>query len=1120
MNKKLSWGYYANFPPIPKKFIQVMKLSVLLTFLLSVNMMASVYSQKTRFDLDIKDQTVRDVLKTIEGESRFRFFYNDEFKDLDKKLTIAVSDLPIDSILASVLDDTDVSYKVLDNNFIVLTPKSLMQQRQISGTVTDEKGNPMPGVTITVKGSSTGTLTDAEGKYILPNTDPGSTLLFSFVGMTSQEIAANNQSTINVVMQVKAVGLDEVVVIGYGTVRKKDITGSVASVQATEQIKTPVISTEQLLEGRVSGVQVTQQHSEPGAAFSIRIRGTNSINSSSDPLYVIDGYAGGGGDINPSDILSIDILKDASATAIYGSRGANGVVLITTKRGSPNAAKVTVDGYYGIQQINHKLKLMNATQFGTYLNTVAQENNDIYGTTDPLPFTQQEISAMGKGTDWQDEVLRLAPISNFSVSVNGGSSDSRHYLSLNFFDQNGVVISSDFKKLSLRYNVDQTIGTKLKVGISSQLGYSVQSTVPASVDYGTGILKNALEFNPMVPVRDSEGNYTMVNGPVGLIQPLGNPVAWARKVDDNSFAQNVFVNGYGEYDIIKGLKLRSTLGVNYNGSGWSQFIPTDVFEYLNIGNAAQASGRAYNWLNENTLTFSRVLSDKHTVNVTAGLTFQHWYNKGFGASITNLTTNLLGYNNFGVGTPGVPWAYFSENTLASYFGRVNYEFMNKYLITFTMRADGSSRFGDNNKWGYFPSGAFAWKLSEEEFVKQIEAISDLKFRASYGVTGNQEIGSYNALSQYGYNDYALGYSPVRVVGISPSNIANPDLKWESTASSDVGLDLSLWKNRVSITTDYYYKKTSNLLLFVNIPLTSGYTSILQNVGSVSNKGFEFSVTTLNVDQAKIKWSTTLNFSTNKNRVESLGPNPQIFTGGLSSDVFHGNSPNTSILKPGQPIGAFYGYVFGGIWQSQAQIDASGTQQAVLPGDPIYKDLNGDKEVNEDDRTILGQANPKFIFGLNSSLTVGRFNLSLFLHGVSGNKILNENLYLLENGWSTVNKYAYVATDSWHGEGTSNTLPRVSSSLRNAMGFTSDVLQDGSFLRLKTITLSYDLPLSKVSQAFKTANIYVTAQNLLTFTKYTGFDPEVSSSLDPLNLGTDYNAYPNYKTFLIGVKFGF
>ena len=755
--------------------------------------------------------------------------------------------------------------------------------------------------------------------------------------------------------------------------------------QANEQVKTPVISTEQLLEGRVSGVLVTQQQSQPGAAFSIRIRGTNSINSSSDPLYVIDGYAGGGGDINPSDILSIDILKDASATAIYGSRGANGVVLITTKRGSPSETKINVDAYYGIQQTTKKFDLMDAKQFAIYNNTVYQENNDLNGTSYPLPFTQGQIDALGKGTDWQKEVLRLAPISNLSLSFNGGSNDSRHYLSINLFDQNGVVISSDFKKANVRYNLDQTISPRIKVGISSQLGYSLQSSIPVSIDYGTGILKNALEFNPMTPVLDSNGDYTLQNEPVGLVSPLGNPVAWAKKVTDNSHALSSFANVYGEWEIIKKLKLRSTFGVNYVTNGREQFIPTDIYEYLNVGYSSQSSGRQYNWLNENTLNYSNTFARIHSVSITTGFTFQHWYSKGFGANITNLSTNLLGVNNFGVGTPGVPYASFQENVLASYFGRINYQLMDKYLFTFTMRADGSSRFGENNKWGYFPSGAFAWNMSQENFIKNIETISDMKLRMSYGVTGNQEIGSYNALSQYSQNEYALGITPVRVVGISPANIANPNLKWESTASTDIGLDLGLWKNRLTITTDYYYKNTSNLLLYVNIPMTSGYTSILQNIGSVSNKGFEFALTTLNVDKNKIKWSTTFNFSTNKNRVESLGPNPQIYTGGLSSDVFHGNAPNTQILKPGYPIGSFYGYEFGGIWQTQEQINASGTLQAVLPGDPIYKDLTGDKQVNSDDRTILGQAAPKFIYGLISNLTIGKFNLSIFLHGVNGKK---------------------------------------------------------------------------------------------------------------------------------------
>jgi TonB-dependent starch-binding outer membrane protein SusC len=1101
------------------KLLIFMKLATFLFLISFAGIAATGYSQPEKVTLQLKDASMKDFFNIVEKQTTYKFLYRDDAVE-NIRVSLDETDMPLDKMLGQILEGSKFGYKILANNLIAIAPADVFQQGKVSGTVTDEKGVPIPGATVTVKGTTQGILTDVTGKYTLNNVTQNSTLIFSFVGMTSQEIPINNQITIDVVLKVQPIGLDEVVVIGYGTVRKKDVTGSVASVQTTEQIKTPVISTEQLLEGRVSGVLVTQQHSEPGAAFSIRIRGTNSINSGSEPLYVIDGYAGGESDINPSDILSIDILKDASATAIYGSRGANGVVLITTKRGSTNATKISVDAYTGVQQVSKKFKMMDATQFAVYCNTENQELNTLNGTSYALPFTQQQISALGKGTDWQNEILRIAPISNVSVSLNGGSAESRHYLSINLFDQDGIIISSNFKKAGIRYNVDQTISPKIRVGVSSQLGYSLRTSIPVSNDYGTGVLKNALDFNPGTPVKDSNGDYTLSNQPVGLVEPLGNPVAWANKVTDNTSSLNAFVNAYGEYQIVKDLKFRSTFGVNYITSNREQFIPTDIYEYLNIGLAYQYSRRKYNWLNENTLTYSKSFSNIHTINATAGLTFQHWYDKNFDASITNLSTNLLGVSNFGVGVPGVPNAYFEENTLASYFGRLNYELMDKYILTFTMRADGSSRFGENNKWGYFPSGAFAWKMSQENFIKNIESISDMKLRMSYGVTGNQEIGSYNSLSQYAQNQYAFGETPLRVVGISPANIANPNLKWESTASTDVGLDLGLWKNRLMITTDYYYKNTSNLLLYVNIPMTSGYTSILQNIGSVSNKGFEFSATTLNVDKKNVKWSTTFNISTNKNNVESLGPNPQIYTGGLSGDVFHGNTPNTSILIPGSPIGSFYGYVFDGIWQSQDQINKSGTLQAVAPGDPIYKDLNGDHDVTEKDRTILGQAAPKFIYGLISNLTVGKFNLSIFVHGVSGNKIINENLYRNENGLPYTNKFAYVATDSWHGEGTSNTLPRVSSSLRNAMGFTSDVLQDGGFLRIKTITLSYDLPLPQWTSVFKSASVYVTAQNLFTFTKYTGYDPEVSSSLDPLNQGTDYNAYPNYKTILFGVKFGF
>lgn len=993
---------------------------------------------------------------------------------------------------------------------------ALSQSIKVTGKITAlDNGQALKGVNVTIEGTSIGAATDSSGHYAIEAPSSKATLLFSHVGFAIQKIEVGNRSVIDVHLISDIKELEQVVVIGYGTTRKKDLTGSVASVALNDQEKTPVLGTEQLLQGKVSGVEVTQNQSQPGAVFSVRIRGTNSINASSGPLYVIDGYAGGDpGYLNPSDILSIDVLKDASATAIYGSRGANGVIIITTKRGSKTAPKVTLDAYTGVQQVAKQYKMMDAKQFGSFLNTVQQERNELNGTSDALPYTQQQIDALGKGTDWQNEIFQVAPISNYSIAFNGGDADTKHYLSLNFFDQQGIIRGSDFKRAIVRYNLDLNLSNKLKAGISSQLGYSYQKMTAVNTSGGAdqpSVLWDAVRFNPILAPRDSSGAYTYVNGPAGAVLPLGNPVAYINEAKDESYNLSIFTNVFGEYEIIKGLKIRSSFGTNYAINGGESFLPTDLFYAPGVGRASQYTARYYNWLNENTLTYDREFNKIHAINVTGGFTFQHWYDKSFFAGITNLSTNNLGADNLGVGIAIPPGSFYGENTLASYFTRVNYRLMDKYLFTVTMRADGSSRFGANDKWGYFPSGAFAWHLSEENFIKKSKAISDMKLRVSYGITGNQEIGSYNSLSQYVPVSYALGSTPVLAVGQIPNNIANPSLKWESTSSSDIGLDVGLWNNRVYFTTDFYYKKTSDLLLFINIPATSGYNSILQNIGAVSNKGFEFSATTLNIDQKKIKWSTTLNFSANANKVLNLGTNPQIYVGDLSGSVFNGGGGTSAILVPGKPIGSFYGYVFDGIWQSQEQINKSGTTQAVTPGDPIYKDLNNDSLLSGDDRMILGQARPKFIYSFTNNFTFGRFNLNVFLQGVYGNKIFNENLYEIQNGTPDFNKLAYVATDSWHGAGTSNTLPRVSSILRNSIGVTSDVIEDGSFLRVKTITLSYDLPLTKHSAVFKSANVYITAQNLLTITNYSGYDPEVNSFTDSnaLSLGTDYNAFPNY-----------
>lgn len=1112
-----------------------MKLTAVLLFAFCINTGATGFAQNVT--LSVRNTSLEKVLKEIRKQTGYSFFYKTDLLREAPKVSLSVKNMDIKGALDLCFTDVPVEYAIVAQTVVIsprkpnpgVSPGVATEPEivavEIQGTVTNSSGEPLPGASVRLKGTNAGTTTDATGKFSLNIPGNSGVLVISFVGFVTQEIKINGKTDIKVVLIQQDNRADEVVVVGYGSARKKDLTGSVGVVDVREQYKSPIIATEQMLEGQVSGVQVSQNQSQPGGAvFSIRIRGTNSINSGNEPLYVIDGYAGGDiVTISPSDIASISVLKDASATAIYGSRGANGVVMITTKRGNYNAKGLTIDAYTGVQKVAKKYKMMDAKQFASYLNEIQTLYNQQNGTNDPLPYTSAEISGMGKGTDWQDAVFRAAPVSNITIGMNGGSNNTRYYTSLSYFDQKGVMIATDYKRGILRFNVDHNMSNRFKMGLSSYLSYDYQKV--ASVNTGGGItspgvLWDAVRFNPAVPVKDEEGNYTYLNGPLPNVGPLGNPVAYALLSKNGLYRFATTANFFVEYEMLKGLKLRSSLGAGYDNRGNRVFTPSSIFAGSSSnGYAAQSSGQHYNWLTENTITYDKAINDKHVLNVVGGFTFQHWYNKGFSAGITNLANNNLGYDNLGIGDPVIPSAFFDENVLTSFFGRINYSFAGRYLLTATARADGSSRFGDRHKWGYFPSGAFAWNVAEENFMKHIKSVSALKLRLSYGITGNQEIGDYISLPVYVNDIYSLGRDPSPVTAIFPVQVANPDIKWEQTATADIGLDLGLWNNRVEITTDYYNKKTTNLLLYINVPLTSGYESLLRNIGAVQNRGFEFSLTSRNIVNPTFKWESVLNFSTNKNKVLDIGTNKEIFVGEITNNIFSGTS---GIIQVGQPIGSFYGYMFDGIWQTQDEIDRSGTEQPVAPGDPKYRDLDGDKSLTGLDRAIIGQALPKFIYGFTNNFKYGRLGLTIFLQGIYGNKIFNENRYEIENGFPIFNKLAYVATDSWNGPNTSNTLPSIISTYRRGAGFSSDMLENGSFLRVKTVTLSYDLPLNKLTSAFKAASVYVTAQNLLTFTKYSGYDPEVNSfdNSNQLSLGTDYNAYPNYRTFLAGVRFSF
>jgi TonB-linked SusC/RagA family outer membrane protein len=1003
------------------------------------------------------------------------------------------------------------------------------QTRPVTGAVVSAlDGAPLPGVTVVVKGTTTGATTDPQGRFsvsVPAASEP--TLTFSFLGYQPQEVKVGSRTTLDVVrLSESAADLNEVVVVGYGTQKKRDITGSVSSITAEQVAETPIIRADQILQGRAAGVQVTQTNSEPGGGTSIRIRGTNSINSGNEPLFVVDGFPGAGdlNSINPNDIESIEVLKDASATAIYGSRGANGVVLITTKKGKVGRNTTSVEVYTGIQNIRKKYELMNAQQFATYLNEVRDQGNiQSPGTALPLPYTQAQIDALGAGTDWQDAILQQGRISNYQLGFNGGTEDTRYNLSFNYFDQTGTVINSGFKRGTIRFNLDKKLSDKLSFNLTSQTAATGEKRAFVNSQGGSfgGVLLDALRYNPAVPIYNADGTYTYSNGPLPYVEDVGNPVAYAEKAQDNRTIIRGLLNVGANYELLKGLTLRATGGVDYRNSQVSQFRPNDIFLGRNTnGSATRTNENVYSWVNENTLTYDRQFNPNNHLNVVGGVSFQSFYGDNFNAQATNYFTNTLGTDNLGLGAVTLPpgsGRYL--NTLQSYFGRINYQLFDRFLFTFTLRADGSSRFGDNNKWGYFPSAAVGYRLLDEKFMRNLTALSDLKLRASYGVTGNQEISNYQSLARYSVGAYAAGST--RLVGLVPANIGNPNLTWESTASADVGLDLGVFKNRLTFTADVYYKKTSDLLLLVSVPTTTGYGSIYLNAGSVENKGLELALSSVNFTSSKFSWNTNLNFSINRNKVLDLNGEYERYVGSSSSSLFVGSGlGNTNVLRVGQSIGSFVGYQFDGIWQTQDEIAASGTKTVVRPGDPRYVDQNGDGQVTALDRVIIGHAQPDFIYGITNNFKYKGFSLSIFLQGVQGDDVLNLNRYELESGITTTNKLASVV-NRWTGPGTSNTIPRASSTLRRSTGIVSDVVEDGSFLRLKTLTVGYTVPLPASVKAIRLASVYVTAQNLVTWTKYSGYDPEVNSfGTSTLSPNTDYNAYPSVRTFTAGVRLGF
>ncbi|WP_209147921.1 MULTISPECIES: SusC/RagA family TonB-linked outer membrane protein [Chitinophaga] len=995
------------------------------------------------------------------------------------------------------------------------------QSFPVSGTVKDEKGEALPGVVIRVKGANTGTTTQEGGKYTINAGSGSATLIFSFIGFTTREVAVEGRSAVDVTLGVSERSLDQVVVVGYGSVRKSDITGSISSVSSGEIKATPVASLSQALAGRAAGVKVSQSSNAPGGGVSIRIRGGNSIQGGNEPLYVVDGYPlynEAGPAINPNDIESMEILKDASATAIYGSRGANGVIIITTKRGRAGRNNIQFESYYGVQRVRKKIDMLDATQLATLVNegiaTVNRDNQNVPGYIPKAPaFTDAQISALGKGTDWQDAIFRDAPMQNYQLTFSGGSEKTQYAISGNYFGQEGVIINSGYGRGSVRMNLDQEVSSRLKLSSSFTVTRSKARSVNTDGDGGggAGVVYGALNFSPTVPIYAADGSYTLNNRPGGII--ISNPVSMAMETKDNTTLTRMLGNVSGEYKIMEGLYFKTLFGANLNYNKNNFYIPRTVYAGLAAnGRASIYSSQYGEWLNENTLNYRTTINSIHKLNVLAGYTYQAANFEDVRANAQNFANDILAYNNLGTAQQTNTGASNKTDwTLRSYIGRINYDLREKYLLTLTGRIDGSSRFGAGNKSAFFPSGSVAWRLSNENFLRSVKNISDLKVRASYGLTGNQEIGQYQSLGALGTQSYSFGN--VLSVGYAPNRIGNPKLKWETTAQLDFGVDLGLFNNRIQVTADWYKKKTKDLLYNVALPITSGYSTSLQNIGKVMNEGLEFSLNTVNVD-GEFQWTTNFNVAYNRNEILDLGA----VTGDVPSGQASGHLQlgNSGILRVGQPIGVFFGLVTDGIFQSTEEIAKSAQKNAKV-GERRYVDQTGDGAITPADRVILGHAQPDYTFGFTNNFSYKGFDMAVFFQGVQGNSIFNLNRFEQES-MTGVSNQSTAVLDRWTLTHPSQNIPRASAN-GQPYQVTSRQVEDGSYIRLRNIQLAYNFPASWLKRAgIQNAKLYVSAQNLLTFTDYSGFDPEVSRfGQDNLSQGTDYGSYPATKIFLVGLN---
>lgn len=1052
-----------------------------------------------------------------------------------------------------------------------LSPVSAADQKQLTGTVRDADGAVLPGATIMVKGTSIGVITDTNGKFLINVPDNASLLTISFVGYSPVEVKIGTSVSFEVKLKTDFKSLQDVVVVGYGSQSKALLTSSVASISSGQLKDRGSVTFTEAMVGQVAGVQVQQTTGAPGGGFSVKVRGVGSITSGTQPLYVVDGVPidnvittsavqntlwgltttgqqpqDAMASINPNDIQSIEILKDASSTAIYGSRGSNGVILITTKQGAVGKTKFSVNVTSGIQTVSKKVDMMNVTdyiametqrrnyqwlQYGSGANRQLTDPNSVRSSNAykiPLEFANPSNF---KGTDWQNELFRSAPIQTVQLAVSGGTNKTRFYLSGDFVNQDGIVLNTGFKKFSLRSNVDAEVTDKIKIGFKINPSYN-SSNIAQAGGYGGLIAHGVLNLAPTFDAYNTDGSYNFYapmytygdgtfDHPLMASGGLGNPVVQAKEVEMKSDQIRLLSSVYLSAEIVRHLVFKTTVSADINQFAYNQFTPSTAGAPGNVWvNGSLSSSRNINWVNENILTYSNTFNKKHNLTLMGGLTEQKSYFEYHDMGAQSFPNDNVHTLNAGVIYGGTQTK--SEWSLLSLLGRVSYDFDKKYLVSATLRRDGSSRFGSENKWGTFPSASVGWRISQENFMENVKQISELKARASYGIVGNNNIGDYGSVGSVGASNYILGSGSGAIVnGLAQNSISNRMLGWEQTKQTDIGIELGLFQNRIYINADYYNSLTSGLLLNVPVPLITGFSSALQNIGEVRNKGFEFSIDTKNIVKADFQWNSNFNISFNRNKVESMGPtNAPIIVG--PRNFFN---ELAYITEVGQPVGSFYGYVYEGVYKTKAEADADPAKFAgVTAGDMNYKDISGsngvpDGKLDSYDQRCIGHSNPDFIWGFTNTLVFRGFDLSLTLQGIQGATNLNgqkRNIYR----WISGQDRNYWKSEAEPGDGQT---PNPGGSNMNRR-VSSWWLQDASFLRVKNLTVGYNIPAKVLGKTVSKARVYLNASNLFTFSKYPLYNPEINSGegddYNQLTPGLDFGGYPLARTLTLGVNVSF